>query len=150
VRVNAQGAWLVEMAARSIGGLCSQILRFAHDADVSLEELILRQALGLALPGVERERTAGGVLMIPIPQAGTLLGVTGVEAAHAVPGIESVEITARPNYPLVPLPEGESYLGFIFARAETPAAVEAALRQAHAALVVNVEPSLTTLPNPPH
>jgi biotin carboxylase len=149
VRVNTQGAWLVEMAARSIGGLCSQILRFTHDADVSLEELILRQALGLALPGVERERTAGGVLMIPIPQAGTLLGVTGVEAAQAVPGIESVEITARPNYPLVPLPEGESYLGFIFARAETPAAVEAALRQAHAALVVNVEPSLTTLPHPP-
>src|SRR5690606_30807187 len=66
-RVNARGAWLIEVAGRSIGGLCAQTLRFTHDADVSLEELILRQAVGLALPGVERERAAGGVMMIPIP-----------------------------------------------------------------------------------
>ena len=146
VRYNARGAWLIEIAGRSIGGLCSQILRFAHDAHTTLEELILRQALGLPLPAVERERAAGGVMMIPIPAAGTLLGVRGLEAAEAVPGIEGVEITARVNYPLVPLPEGESYLGFIFARAETPAAVEAALRAAHAALALEIEPALVTLP----
>ncbi len=146
VRVNAAGAWLIEVAGRSIGGLCSQILRFAHNADVSLEELILRQALGLSLPGVERERAAGGVMMIPIPAAGILIGVRGQEAASAVPGIESIEITARLNYPLVPLPEGESYLGFIFARAATPAAVEAALRAAHRELAFDIEPALVTLP----
>ena len=146
VRVNAEGAWLIEAAGRSIGGLCSRILRFAHEADVSLEELILRQALGLTLPGVERERAAGGVMMIPIPAAGTLTRVRGQAAAEAMPGIESIEITARLNYPLAPLPEGESYLGFIFARAETPAAVEAALRAAHRALVFDIEPALVTLP----
>jgi biotin carboxylase len=145
VRVNAQGAWLIEAAGRSIGGLCSQVLRFAHAPGVSLEELILRQALGRPLPGVERERAAGGVMMIPIPQAGILAGVRGLEAAQAVPGIESIEITARVNYPLVPLPEGESYLGFIFARAGTPAAAEAALRAAHRELAFDIEPALVTL-----
>jgi hypothetical protein len=148
VRVNDRGAWLIEIAGRSIGGLCSQILRFTHAADVSLEELILRQAVGLDLPGVERERAAGGVMMIPIPQAGTLLAVRGLDAARAVGGIEAVEITAKVNYPLVPLPEGESYLGFIFARGETPAEVEAALRQAHAALAFDIDPALVMLPAP--
>jgi hypothetical protein len=70
-------------------------------------------------------------MMIPIPEAGLYKGVTGLEAAQAVPGIESIEITAKPNYTLVPLPEGDSYLGFIFARGETPDTVEASLRQAH-------------------
>lgn len=146
VRVNAAGAWLIEAAGRSIGGLCSQILRFTHDADVTLEELILRQALGLGLPKVERERAAGGVMMIPIPAAGTLVGVHGQAAAAAVPGIESVEITARLNYPVVPLPEGQSYLGFIFARADTPATVESALRTAHKKLRFDIEPDLMAPP----
>lgn len=146
VRVNERGAWLIEMAGRSIGGLCSQILRFAHDASVTLEELILRQAVGLPLPEVATVKAAGGVMMIPIPAAGTLLGVRGQAEAEAVPGIESVEITARVNYTLVPLPEGESYLGFIFARGPTPAAVEAALRTAHSCLAFDIEPALVTLP----
>ncbi len=144
-RVNAQGAWLLEVAGRSIGGLCGQTLRFTHSADVSLEELILRQALGWPLDDDARERQAGGVMMIPIPATGTLLGVIGEDDARAVPGVERVEITARVNYPLVPLPEGESYLGFIIARAATPAAVEAALRQAHRALHFAIEPVLATL-----
>jgi len=131
LRWNEQGAFLIEVAARSIGGLCSRTLRFG--TDMSLEELILRQALGLPVEAA-REGGAGGVMMIPIPAAGHLRGVVGVEAASAVPGIETVEITARMNHPLVPLPEGDSYLGFIFARGETPAEVEQALRTAHACL----------------
>ncbi len=142
VRVNDEGAWLVEIAGRSIGGLCSQTLRFAQTADASLEELILRQALGLSIDDFERERGAGGVMMIPIPAAGVLVGVHGLEAAQAVPGIEKIEITARVNYPVTPLPEGESYLGFIFARASTPAAAEAALREAHQRLRFEIEPPL--------
>jgi biotin carboxylase len=142
VRVNEAGAWLIEIAGRSIGGLCSRALRFTHSADVTLEELILRQALRLPWAGAARERRAGGVMMIPIPAAGTLAGVAGVEEAAAVPGVESVEITAKANYPVVPLPEGESYLGFIFARAETPGEVEAALRAAHARLRFDIEPAL--------
>ncbi len=140
LRINKRGAWLVEVAGRSIGGLCSQTLRFAHSADVSLEELILRQALGLEIDTLERENRAGGVMMIPIPEAGLLRGVTGLAEAKAVTGIEDVQITAKLNYPLVPLPEGDSYLGFIFARGDTPAEVEAALRAAHARLRFDVQP----------
>lgn len=143
MRVNADGIWPLEIAGRSIGGLCSQTLRFAQSADVSLEELIIRQALGLELESVwRRETRAAGVMMIPIPGAGILTSVKGLGEAQAVPGIESIEITAPLNYALTPLPEGESYLGFIFARDETPAAVETALRAAQARLKFEITPEL--------
>ncbi len=138
LRVNDAGAWLVEVAGRSIGGLCSQVLRFGLDA--SLEELILRQAAGLPLGETARRDRAAGVMMIPIPQAGLLRAVEGVEAAAAVPLIDGVEITAPLHYPLTPLPEGDSYLGFLFARGETPAEVEAALRAAHGQLRFTIDP----------
>jgi biotin carboxylase len=140
LRVNDRGPWLVEVAGRSIGGLCSQTLRFAHSADVTLEELIVRQALGLSLESLEREGQAGGVMMIPIPGEGLLRSVTGIDEAKAVIGIEDVQITARLNYPIVPLPEGESYLGFIFARGDTPDEVETALREAHSKLHFRIDP----------
>jgi biotin carboxylase len=137
LRLNERGPWLIEVAGRSIGGLCSQTLRFG--GDVSLEELILRQACGLPRPDLLAVQPASGVMMIPIPEAGLLRGVHGCDAAAAVPLIEEVTITAKVNYPLVPLPEGDSYLGFIFARGDTPAAVEAALRQAHARLHFDID-----------
>ncbi len=140
LRINDQGPWLVEMAGRSIGGLCSQTLRFAHSADVSLEELILRQAIGLESDSLERENRSGGVMMIPIPGEGLLRGVSGIDEAKAVTGVEDVQITAKLNYPLIPLPEGESYLGFIFARGDAPSEVEAALRAAYACLRFDVQP----------
>ncbi len=143
LRVNEAGVWLIEVAGRSIGGLCSQVLRFGIDA--SLEELILRQAVGLPLGDVGQRDRAAGVMMIPIPQAGLLRAVEGVDEATAVPLIDGVEITARLHYPLTPLPEGDSYLGFIFARGETPAEVEAALRQAHGRLRFAIDPLLTVL-----
>ena len=146
LRVNEQEAWLVEMAGRSIGGLCSQTLRFARSADISLEEIILRQALGLKIDALVRETRAGGVMMIPIPEAGLLRRVIGIDEAKAVIGIADVQITAKLNYPLVPLPEGESYLGFIFARGGTPADVEAALRAAHACLRFEVQPIIPLMP----
>ena len=89
---------------------------------------------------------AGGVMMIPIPKAGTLTGIHGLDAARAAAGVDDVEITARINYPLVPLPEGESYLGFIFARGSTPEAVEESLRRAHACLKFEIESQLEMLP----
>jgi biotin carboxylase len=140
LRVNGDGPWILEIAGRSIGGLCSQTLRFG--SDVSLEELILRQAVGLPLE-IEREQQASGVIMIPIPEAGVLKTIAGVEEARAVPLIDDVQITARINYPLVPLPEGESYLGFIFARGNAPATVEVALREAHRKLDFTILPELT-------
>lgn len=146
LRVNDNGAWIVEIAGRSIGGLCSQVLRFG--VDVSLEELIVRQAAGMPLGDVTRHDRAAGVMMIPIPAAGLLRDVAGLEAAATVPLIESVEITARLNYPLVPLPEGDSYLGFIFARGQTPEDVEAALRLAHSRLHFTIDPLLPVFGGP--
>jgi biotin carboxylase len=143
LRVNDSGPWILEIAGRSIGGLCSSILRFG--TDVCLEELILRHAAGLPLPSLEREQRAAGVMMIPIPGAGILRGWSGVEEACSVPGIEGVEITAKKHYPLVPLPEGNSYLGFIFARGDEPAEVEAALRAAHRCITFDIRPALPIL-----
>jgi L-amino acid ligase C-terminal domain 2/ATP-grasp domain len=140
LRINQEGPWLVEVAGRSIGGLCSKTLRFG--TDVSLEELILRQACGMDVQSLSREQAAGGVMMIPIPEAGILRGVAGVDEAAAVPGVEEIDITAQLHYPLVLLPEGDSYLGFIFARGSTPADVEAALREAHRRLRFDIEPGI--------
>ena len=139
LRIDVEGQpWLLEVAARSIGGLCSRSLRFG--AGVSLEELILRHALGLPLDPV-REQAASGVMMLPIPVAGTLVEVRGQEAARSVPGIEGLELSVLPGRPVRPLPEGDRYLGFLFARAPKPEAVEAALRAAHACLEVVVAPA---------
>lgn len=143
LRINDAGPWLIELAGRTIGGLCSNVLQFG--IDTCLEELVLRHAVGLEVESLERESQAAGVMMIPIPEAGMLCGVRGVEVAEEVPGIESVKITAKLNYPLVPLPEGDSYLGFIFARGETPARVEAALREAHRKLEFKVEEQLRVI-----
>ncbi|WP_420630460.1 ATP-grasp domain-containing protein [Candidatus Leptofilum sp.] len=137
LRVNEAGAWIVEVNGRSIGGLCSQTLRF--DMGLSLEELILRQATGLPVSHLQREQQASGVMMIPIPHGGILRGVRGVAAAQAIPGVDEVTITAPLNNRLVPLPEGESYLGFIFATGNAPAEVENALRQAHAQLNFQID-----------
>jgi biotin carboxylase len=137
-RVNEHGPWVLEVAARSIGGLCSRILRFGAGM-VSLEELILSHAVGHPLP-YERDPRAGGVMMIPIPGAGVLRTVEGLEEARAVPGIEEIEITLPLKHNLVPLPEGSSYLGFIFARADSPVEAEAALRTAHRRLRFVVSP----------
>jgi hypothetical protein len=127
--VNEAGPWIIEISARSIGGLCSRTLRFG--TGMSLEELISRHALGLEIPSYERERQPAGVMMIPIPRAGILEEIRGQAEALVVPGIEEIAITAHARQELVPLPEGWQYLGFIFARAGTPERVEAALREAH-------------------
>jgi biotin carboxylase len=129
LRYNERGPWLIELAARPIGGRCSAVLRFGDG--VTLEELILRHALGMPIPSLARENVAAGVMMIPIPGAGVLREVRGVAEAKAVPLVEDVQITAHPGERLVPFPEGSRYPGFIFARGEAPSAVEGALRDAH-------------------
>ena len=144
LRLNAEGVWPIESAGRSIGGLCSRTLRFR--SGVSLEELVLRQATGLPIGSLAAERGSRGVMMIPIPVRGLLRGVTGVQATEALPGIERVEITAKLNYALQPLPEGDGYLGFIFARGEEPAQVEAALRRAHSLLHFEIETEIPLEP----
>jgi hypothetical protein len=136
LRVCDGAVTVLELAARSIGGLCSRALRFG--AGISLEEVILRHALRLPLGEHGRERAASGVMMLPIAAGGTLRAVEGLEEARAVPGVEDVRITIPLGREVVPLPEGDRYLGFAFARASMPEQVEAALRAAHRALHVVV------------
>jgi biotin carboxylase len=140
LRVNERGPWLVEIAGRSIGGQCSTVLEFG--AGMSLEEIILRHAVGLPLDSLDRSKGAAGAMMIPIPAAGLLTGVTGTEEALAVPHITGLEITAQIGGRIVPLPEGAAYLGFIFSHAPDPATAEAALREAHAKLHFQIKPEI--------
>jgi hypothetical protein len=164
-RLNDQGVWPIEVAARPIGGLCARALRFnfqaasgsagippansgsppsaADRAEISgLEELLLRHALGLPGSDAPRESAASGVMMIPVPRSGIFEKVEGEVEAHAVADITSLEITARLHDFIAAWPEGSSYLGFLFARAPEPAEVERALREAHAKLRFTLTPRL--------
>lgn len=137
LRLHAGDAWIMEIAARTIGGQCARLLRFS--TGFSLEGLVLAHAIGEGLP-VAAGRGGAGVLMIPIPGPGMLRRVEGVMKALRVPFIEDLEISVREGYELTPLPEGGSYLGFIFARAPTPEQAEQALREAHACLRIVIAP----------
>jgi hypothetical protein len=147
-RVNSRGVYLLEIAARPIGGLCAKALRFEdassrpQDPKTSrpFEEFLLRQALGENVSGWQRESQASAVMMIPIPRSGVYRDVSGVEQAEAVEGVDEVQITAKPDQQLLALPEGASYLGFIFARAASPADAERAVREAHAKLQFRIDP----------
>jgi biotin carboxylase len=138
-RIAAEGTvTFLELAARSIGGLCSRALRFG--LGVTLEEVLVRHAAGMSLEKLRREPGASGVSMLPIPHAGTLQAVRGQDAARAVPGVVGLEITVPIGRAVEPLPEGDRYLGFVFARGETPDEVEWTLRTAHDLLDVAIEP----------
>jgi biotin carboxylase len=137
-RVNQDGVYVLEVAARPIGGLCAKSLRLERHGHpgtaASLEEVLLRHALGEDVSGYQRESRASAVMMIPIPARGVYRDVQGVAAAQAVTGVDEVRITVKPDSLLIPLPEGRSYLGFIFAHGDTPSAAERAVREAHAQL----------------
>ncbi len=138
MRVNRQGVWMLEVAARPIGGLCARVLP-------GLEELILRHAAGENPGSLSMPTPASGVMMIPIPREGIYIDVEGLDRAHSEPGIEDVVVTAKQGQKLLPLPEGASYLGFMFARGETPAAVEHALRSAHQQLHFEIATALPVI-----
>jgi biotin carboxylase len=144
VRVNDEGIWILEVAPRSIGGLCGRVL--VHLLGMSLEELILRQAVDESLPSVPvsteaaGERDAAGVMMIPIPRRGIYRGLEGLAAAQSVPGVTGVAITVELGQIIAPPPDGASYLGFIFSRAASPTAAETALRSAHGRLRFDIRP----------
>jgi biotin carboxylase len=145
LRISGQRLWILEVAARSIGGLCSRALRFrvpTHDENISLEELIIRLAIGQDVETIRREEAASGVMMIPVPQEGVFHRVEGVAGARQTAGVEDVVITARPNQKLIRLPGGTSYPGFIFARGPSPEFVEQALRDAHQKLHFVLSPAL--------
>jgi hypothetical protein len=135
LRLGTGDPVVIEIAARSIGGLCGRSLRFG--AGISLEELVLAHALRRDITAA---RTAGatGVLMVPVPEPGVLRAVDGIDAASRVPGVREVTITVRPGETVVPLPEGNKYLGFVFAAGDHPEPVVAALREAGRALHVRI------------
>lgn len=143
MRVNEEGVWMLEVAARPIGGLCARALRF--EGGRALEEVVLRHACGEDVSEVRLAPGASGVLMIPVPRAGIYEGVEGVEDARSVAGIEDVVLTAVAGQRLLPLPEGSSYLGFLFARGASPLEVEHALRAAHAKLRFRIAATLAVL-----
>jgi biotin carboxylase len=144
LRYNDRGAWILEVHARPIGGLCARAIRMADG--IPLEEMILVHALGGNVWMARVDGPASGVMMVPIPGRGGIYhGVEGVESAKAVPEIEDVVITATDGQMLIPLPEGSSYLGFIFARGETPEGVERALRRSHAELKFDIATALETI-----
>ena len=145
-RVNEHGIWLLEIAARSIGGLCGRVL--THSLGMSLEEMILRPLVGKPVPeplAPAGEGGAAGVMMIPIPRRGIYHGLEGMAAAQSVPGVTGVTITAEPGQIVAPPPDGASYLGFIFARASIPAEAETALRIAHRSLNFDIRPEYPAL-----
>ncbi len=144
-RINDDGVSPLEVAPRPIGGLCARSLRFSFDGDVELiglEELLVRHALELPGWNSPRERTASGVMMIPVPKSGILEAISGEGAARSLPDITELTITARLHDAIAAWPEGSSYLGFLFARANTPERVEQALRKAHEELSFKITPSL--------
>ncbi|MFY9531358.1 MAG: ATP-grasp domain-containing protein [Candidatus Acidiferrales bacterium] len=140
-RINEEGPWVLEVAPRPIGGLCSRALLFGPER-ISLEELLVRDALELGGSHLDREESASGVMMIPVPRSGIFERVEGIEEAEKVPGVDEIRITARLRDYLVAWPDGSSYLGFIFARGDSPERVEAALREAHAKLHFVFSPRL--------
>jgi biotin carboxylase len=135
IRVNQEGVWMLEVAARPIGGLCARVLP-------GLTERIVRHAVSEEADNAVLGTPAAGVMMIPIPRGGVYQEVFGVEEAARIPGIEEVVITAKQGQALLPLPEGNSYLGFVFARGEGPAEVESALREAHGCLRFEIATAL--------
>lgn len=143
LRINGSEAWMLEVTGRPIGGLCAQALRF--DGGVALEELLMRHAIGEDVSALQREKQASGVMMIPVPRGGILEGVSGIAEAKAVHGVDDVIITAKEGYRMIPLPEGSSYLGFIFARAQEPSQVEQILRLAHSKITVSFLPVLPVI-----
>jgi hypothetical protein len=146
-RVNDRGVYVLEVAARPIGGLCSRALRFEsmQKSCISLEEMLLRHATGEDVSDYRRIGVSTGVMMIPIPRRGIYRGVSGVETAKRLTAIDDVMITAKPDSLLVPLPEGRSYLGFVFATAHGPEAVEQSLRAAHATLKFQIDREVSLL-----
>jgi len=145
-RINGDGIWALEVAPRPIGGLCARALRFApagaQSESIGLEELLLRHALHLPYSDWPREKSASGVMMIPVPKSGVLERVEGEEEARATAGITGVEITARLHDYIAAWPEGSSYLGFLFAKANLPQEAEGALREAHRKLRFHLAPRL--------
>src|SRR5262249_24430954 len=137
LRINQAGPWVIEVAARSIGGLCSRALRF--EGDRSLEELILMHALGQETHSIERDSQAAGGMMMPIPRAARLPGNQGIGSGRDVDDIEDVIITAHIGQELLPPPEGAAYLGFIFSRSADPQTAEGALRKAHGLLDIVIK-----------
>ena len=146
-RVNSRGVYVLEVAARPIGGLCARALRFTRPGatTIGFEQVLLRHAIGEPIGGWTREPDASAVMMIPIPRSGVFRGVTGVDEAMQVAGVDDVRVTAKPDQQLLALPEGASYLGFIFAHAPTPEAAEQAVRTAHGCLQFAIDPWLEVL-----
>jgi hypothetical protein len=138
LKVDQGRARVIEVAARSIGGLCSRSLNFGL-MGTSLESLILRNALGVGKTHLRREPVSSGVLMIPTPRSGILRSVTGVDDVKEIEGITGIDVAMVPGDRVLAPPRGERYLGFVYARSHDPERVESALREAMSKIEVQLE-----------
>jgi len=137
LRIDHEDAWIIEVASRTIGGDCGRSLD--NGLDMSIEEMAISLAIGKKLTtGQVTEAT--GVMMIPILTSGLLRRVEGLEEARRVPGIDKVDIVLPYGHELVPLPEGNQYLGYIFAHGEESETVTQSLREAYDTLTVVTAP----------
>jgi biotin carboxylase len=125
LRWNERGPWVVEFAARTLGGHCSRALPF--EGGLTLEELVLSNAAGLDTSRFVRTKGAHGVMMIPIPGEGILRSVGGISEAEAIHGVSGVMITLPLGAPVTPLPDGDKHLAYILAHGENPPDVETVL-----------------------
>lgn len=137
LRLRGDEVWVLELAARPIGGLCGRALTFGL-LGASLERVLLQNALRLPQAGLDAQAPAAGAMMLPIPHSGRLEGVSNLEEANAIPGVTGIEITVPRGELVVPLPEGDRYLGFVFSRGRTPEAAEKALRLAADILEIDI------------
>lgn len=138
LRIDDDRARVIEVAARSIGGLCSRSLNFGL-MGTSLETLILRNALDMTKKELRREQTASGVLMVPVVGEGRVTGFTGEAETRAIPAVTGIDYTVTPGERVLPPPEGDRYIAFVYARATHPEQVESALREAMGILEVQLE-----------
>ena len=122
--------WILEVASRTIGGDCARVL---DNENFSIEELAILLAIGQPVTPYIAEQ-ARGVMMIPIRQKGLLKRVEGLLQASKIKHIDKIDIIIGEGHELIPLPEGNQYLGYIFASAESTEQVTAAIREAYALL----------------
>lgn len=138
MRLSRGEARVLEIAARPIGGLCGRALAFGL-LGASLEQVLLRNALRLPQAGLQAQAPAAGAMMLPIPRRGRLGDVSNLDEALSIPGITGIDITVPRGEVVVPLPEGDRYLGFVFSRGLTAADAETSLRRASDTLEIHID-----------
>jgi biotin carboxylase len=128
---------LVEWGARIGGNGVAELLDLAYG--VNATETYVRMALGERVDPVPRPARYAAFRVLSAPLAGKLVGIDGLAAARAVPGIAGVVLAASPGDTVVPYTRAGAKLGYLLASGPDRCSVEAALAAAGARLVFDIE-----------